>query len=386
MLHYFNFSNAGHALASLESGQNEVPSSSRELISLAQKWSITENGVVFQGLNFEMSYITSDFIQDNMATAVAYTLDCKEGGIIIPEDDLNVTIALDNTPPGAGYTERDFAVKIRANPSNLETSSIYSVVEDENGNLQARVEFCMRFSLFTQSTLIEANFLETIVKFKADLSSGFSIEDANVEPKKLLVSTVFKEFEVDAYQCDQNNVPLSAAALMTSTRQGEAIRVCVTPTQDAQDEGILMRGIRDFSYYRDYGGQIGIVTQVAIEYSQAASNFLTTLDCTPGDLVCSFDTILFASMFISPGFVEGSGTAELQIGSGSGRKRRLNAESRSSYRLLQGASGDSQFDLEMELQPGEPFNGKLRTSSSSKTKSVASFVAMGTIAILNLLI
>jgi len=303
---------------------------------------------------------------------------------------MNMTIIADDTPPGEGDLERNFAVKVQVDPSRLQGSSVFSIEQTEDGNDQVRVEFCMRFSLYTQSTLIEVNFLETIVGFTANLNSGF-IVDANVDPKEILITTAFEDFEVDAYQCDRNNVPLSAAALATAMNQGEIIRVCVTPTQEAKDEGLFMKEIKSFSYYRDYGGQIGIVTQVAIENSQEASNFLTVLDCTPGDLVCTFETILFASMFMSPGFVDGSGTAALQFGTSSasissGRERQLRGESGSQDRVLQVESPESKFDLDFELVPGEPFSGKLKTSSSSKTKVISSFVTMGAIAILNLVI
>ena len=124
-----------------------------------------------------------------------------------------------------------------------------------------------------------------------------------------------------------------------------------------------------------------------MENSQAASNFLTVLDCIPGSEVCSFDTILFASMFISPGFVNGRGTALMQFGSNSGRKRRLTAESshRSLAKEKDGATATSIFDLDLEIIPGEEFNGVLKQSSSPTTNIILSFIMIGTMGFLNLL-
>mmetsp|Transcript_16776 Transcript_16776/g.41924 ORF Transcript_16776/g.41924 Transcript_16776/m.41924 type:complete len:395 (+) Transcript_16776:431-1615(+) len=378
-LHCLNFFSADFALALSETGHDDVDYS-RELVGLAQKWNLTDNGVEFSAMNFNLGYITSDFIIDNMVTATAYSSECKGGGVLIPQDDLAVTIIPDDTEAGAGDLERDFSVRVDVNTANVGISSVYDVIDD-----QARVEFCMRFSLYTRGTNIEVNFLETIVKFTADLSSGFSIEQVNVEPKNILEATAFQNYEVDAYQCDANNERLSTEELANAMNQGEVIRVCVTPTDTAQQEGVYMRAIESFTYSRDYGGPTGLVTQVAVENSQSASNYLTVLDCVPGSLVCTFDTVLFASMFLSPGFVDGSGSAVMQFGTSSSRQLEAESSHRSLQKGKEGSITTTEFDLDFELVPGEEFNGVLKTSSSSKIKAILSFVTIGTIAILNLI-
>lgn len=378
-LHCLTFFNADFALALRGSVHDDVDYS-RELVGLAKKWNLTDNGVEFNAMNFNLDYITSDFILDNMVTATAYSTECKEGGELIPQEDLAVTIIPDDTEAGAGDLERGFSVRVDVNTDNVGISSVYDVTDD-----QAKVEFCMRFSLFTRGTNIEVNFLETIVTFTADLSSGFSIEQVNVEPKNILETTAIQNYLVDAYQCDSNNERLSTEELANAMNQGEIIRVCVTPTETAQKDGVYMRSIESFTYYRDYGGPTGLVTQVAIENSQSASNHLTVLNCVPGSLVCTFDTILFASMYMSPGFVDGSGTAVMQFGSSSSRQLEAESSDRSLQKGKQGSIATSEFDLDFELVPGEEFNGVLKTSSSSKIKAILSFATIGTMAILNLM-
>lgn len=396
-LHHFNSRNENCVLASSEYEQENY----RELAGLAEKWNLTDNGVDFMGMNIQLHYIVSDFIIDSMIEAVAYTNDCKEGGITIPEEDMTVNLITDDTPPGGGDFSRDISVNVQVYPENIASSMVYQVVTDELGRRQAKVNFCMRFSTYTNgATPIEVNFLETLVGFTANLDAGFSIDGVNVEPKEKLVTTAMEDFDVDAYQCDRNNQPLSATALSRAMNQGEVIRVCVTPNQEAREEGVFMKAIESFTYYRDYGDDIGMVTQVAIENSQAASNFLTDLWCTPGSLVCAFETVLFASMFLTPGFVDGEGTALLQIGNNaeSSRKQRRGLQGQSSYRSLRegghrslpedgdGKGEASKFNLDFELIPGEEFNGRLRTfSSSSKTTTILSFIAMGAMGALNLL-
>lgn len=380
ILYSLNLFNAGYALALAESEYNDV-ASSRELVGLAEKWNLTDNGVEYSALSFELSYITSDFILENMVAAVAYSIECKEGGDVIPDNDLNITVIPDDTDAGSGDLERDFTVRVGVNAENAESSSVYTVTEN-----QAIVEFCLRFSLYTPGAAIEVNFLETLVTFTANMTAGFEIEEVNVKPKEVLITTAFEDFDVDAYQCDRDNEPLSATELAKAMNQGELIRVCVTPTEDAQEEGVYMRAIESFTYYRDYGGATGLVTQVAIENSEAASNYLTVLNCVPGSRVCSFETILFASMFMSPGFVDGSGTAILQFGSDSATSRRLETES--PHRSLEEETNtrSTTFDLDFELLPGEEYMGVLRTvASSSKLNVILSFATIGTMTILNLM-
>jgi len=391
MLYYIYFLNAGYALASSESRLSDVRVYPRELANLAEKWNLTDNGVDFGGMNFRLDYIVSDFIIDNMMEATAYTIECREEGLAVPEADMDLTIVTDDTPPGEGDTERNISVEVTVKPENIENSLIYKDVYDENGQKSAEVQFCMRFSLYTNgATPIEVNFLEILIGFTADLSAGFSIDAIAIKPKEILVVTASQDYEVDAYQCDNDNEEISGTTLAEARNQGEVIRVCVTPNQDARDQGVYMRAIESFTYSRDYGGPLGLVTQVAIENSQEAPNYLTVLFCTPGILVCVFETVLFASMFMTPGFVGGSGTALLQIGDNPDENRRRNLESQSSYRSLQegddGVAAVSEFDLDFELVLGEKFNGILKTSSSSKTNAIFSFVAMGTMVSLNVLL
>jgi len=371
VLYYIHFLNVGHILALPESKLSDFNFNSRELASLAAKWNLTSNGGDLDIMTFRLDYIVSDFILDNMMTATAYTTECKEGGYLVPDSDMKFEIVMDDVPPGAGDSERNISVNITVDPS-IEDSIIFTTVDDENG-MSAEVDFCLRLSLYTDgSTPIEVNFLETIVGLRVNLSSGFSIDAFQVAPKEVLLVTASEEFEAVGYKCDRNNDPLTGEALTKAMNQGEVIRVCVTPNQEARNQGVYMRAIESFTYFRDYGGPLGLVTQVAVEDSKAASNYLTVLDCTPGMLVCTFETILFASMFMSPGFVDGSGTAILQFGSDANIWRQRNLESQSSYRSLQEGDGEtvvSKFDLDFEIIQGEKFNGVLKKSSSLDTKT-----------------
>lgn len=366
-------------------------SDARELAGLAEKWNLTENGVKFQGMDFEMRYIVSDFILDSMMQAIPYTVECQELGTEIPSSHMEYSLQFDNTPPGDGNLERAVYLKIRVNP-DIENSLAYKdVYNEETGELTAEVDFCVRFSLYTStSTPIEANFLESIVGFKADLTAGFSIDTVLVSPKEKTITTSVENYEVEAFLCDNENLPLSGSAFTKARTQGELIRACVTPTQIAQEDGVLIKAIEEFTWYRDYEGALGRVSQVAVEDSREASNFLSILYCTPGSLICAFESILFSSMYLTPGEISGAGTALLQLGGGEedySETRGRDLESSSVSRSLQGGIVDptSKFGLNYELRLGDPFIGALKTSSSQKISLIFSFITMGVIASLSLI-
>mmetsp|Transcript_7457 Transcript_7457/g.16033 ORF Transcript_7457/g.16033 Transcript_7457/m.16033 type:complete len:410 (-) Transcript_7457:133-1362(-) len=395
VLHYYSgyarASNAMNFNIRYDETYDGDTSDRRELAGLAEKWNLTENGVKFQGMNFEMRYIVSDFILDSMMQAIPYTVECQELGTEIPFSHMSYNLNFDDTPPGDGNLERAVYLNITVNP-DIENSLAYKDVYNETtGELTAEVDFCVRFSLYTStSTPIEANFLESIVGFKADLTSGFSIDTVQVAPKEKTVTTSVENYEVEAFLCDNENLPLGGSALTKARTQGELIRACVTPTQIAQEDGVLIKAIEEFTWYRDYEGALGRVSQVAVEDSREASNSLSLLYCTPGSVICAFESMLFSSMFLTQGEVSGAGTALLQLGGGdesSGTRGRDLVESPSKSRSLQGGIVDptSKFGLNYELRLGDPSIGSLKTSSSQKISLIYSFITMGVIASLNLI-
>jgi hypothetical protein len=324
---------------------------SRELISLADKWNITENGFSYDELSFSLDYNMSDFIRDNMMVAELFTADCKEGGVTVPSSDLSVMLVPDATEPGVGENIRGASVKIDVNPLTISSSPVYSENTTPGGLVVATVRFCMRFGLYTNGdSPIEVNFLETLVTLTVDLTDGFAIETLNVSPKDELVRTASQAYEVDGFQCNTSNEPLSDSDRAAARKQGEIIRVCVRPNQAAQDDQIFMRYIESFEFQRDYGGQIGIISQPAVEEREPASNLLTELYCIPGSSVCAFETILFASMYRTPGAVTGFGVASMQFGNENNSRRKLRQSSRATQED-EAVAAVAEFGLDFELVP-----------------------------------
>jgi len=347
----------------------------RNLVSLQEKWNLTANGFQYEQLAFSLDYITSDFIMDSMMQAQLYTSECKEGGITVPPSDLNLTLVPDQTEPGVGENLRDVSVRIEMDSETITGSNLYSE-ETIDGQLMATVRFCARFGLFTNTeTAIEVNFLETIVTLTIDLTSGFSIDTITVQSKDALVRTATQAYEVEAFQCDSLNQPLSESELAAASTQGSILRVCVQPDAIAREQEVYMRYIDSFDFQRDYGGQIGLVLQPAVENREAASNQLTDLYCTPGDEVCAFETILFAAMFRTPGAVTGSGIASMQFGSEPTVSRRNLRQSSRDLQEDDSIAATAEFDLDVEVVPvRNPFLDRYRSSSYP---AISSWVSSG---------
>jgi len=401
LLHCVCSINEGYAIknssTSTKTQSRERERNERDLATLQEKWSITDNGVEFGGLEYTLKYITSDIIINSMMDATVYSIDCKKGGVIIPSSDMSVNLVPDNVPPGTGENQRDVYVDLVLAPDNLINSVAYNEVTDETGTT-ATIQFCMRFGLSTNGdTPIEVNFLETVITLSIDLTSNFSITSIDVESKEKILQTAEVAYRVESFQCNRSNGRLSEIELSVARNQGAVIRLCVQPDQEARDQDIVMKSINSFIFNRNYGTPIGIVTQSAIEDGEAATNFLTELDCTEGSLVCVFETVLFASMFMAPGSVTGSGVASMQFGITRRKERILirqqqQQQSYSSQREIQEVDNpidkESKFDLDFELLPQLSYTDELimQMSSTTKISVLYSFLAIGvTVSLLLLL-
>jgi hypothetical protein len=176
---------------------------------------------------------------------------------------------------------------------------------------------------------------------------------------------------------------------LTSIRnQGAEIRVCVRPDEDARADGIYMRAIDSFTWTRDSPVAI---TQAAVENRVEAANTLTSLYCAPGELVCHFVSILFASFYATPGAVAGSGIASMQFGGddtyigvdgyqydAGGTKLTAFTKNRRNLRQLQEEeeAASAEFDLSFDVDQGDlTFSDSTSGASSTVGTLAMSMVA-----------
>jgi hypothetical protein len=354
--------------------------------ALEQKWNISEDASFeYSSLSFKLGYTVSDFIsnpllarklEDNtypnsgMARFSVYDDGCKEDGVEILANTTSgiasIVPDLDQLTSAAGtghFMDREAVVNITIDPEAIAQNDILYTEDTSGFQVTAEIRFCVRFGLHTTSaTSVEVNFLETLVTLNVDLTDGFEIGSISVEPRDRLVRTANQVYLVVGYRCDANN---NAVGNTDPINQGTVVKVCVEPDSEAIADGIKMRSIDDFTWTRSTPN---VVNQPAIiGRNVVANNQLTTLDCLPGDAICTFDTILFAAFYTTPGAVLGSGVASMQFGTtDNGVGRRLRGETGDGRDLqADDAAAAAEFELDFDVAQGLLPQGTSGTGSIS---------------------
>jgi hypothetical protein len=121
-------------------------------------------------------------------------------------------------------------------------------------------------------------------------------------------------YNVNSYLCDENLDPLNEEAGNAVVRnEGDSlVRVCVERNEKCVQNGLFLRHIDAFSFFRDDQRQVAVAP-----VNLPADNALTEIFCERGSHKCYFETLLAAQFFTSAGTVRGSGAASLQFGSNS---------------------------------------------------------------------
>jgi hypothetical protein len=319
----------------------------RGLGSLAQKWNISDPTFDYEGLQFTLVYAVSSFIADDMGT---YTITDGEDCVIpvlVASDEGNqvgfafyspglVVLSSSAAKDNSGDSIRSFKLDIKVNPEEISNNAVVYKEDVVNGEIFGRVAFCVRFQLNTPGgSSIEVNFLETIVQLNVDLTDGFSIGTVAVAPKDRLTTTANEVYEVQAFQCNTLNAPIT-----TTFNQGQVIRICISPVSDALNDGVNMRDVQSFTFTRDE------IEQIAVENNDAASNGLTSLECIEGEQVCWFETLLKAEFYASPGAVAGSGIATMRFGQ---PQRRLQTTASRALQEEPEVAGAAEFTLDFSV-------------------------------------
>jgi hypothetical protein len=366
----------------------QADDSQRGLATLAQKWNISDPSFTYESLSFTLAFGVSDYIRRDL-DMVKYTVwdencDSAEGvslwpaaaanGLTSVTDDTATSLEMSDNgaPTGGDIMSQDVGITIIIDPGTVSANSNIYTEDTTVGAVTAEIRFCVRFELHTPnylSTIVEVNFLETLVTLSVDLSDGFEIGSIAVEPKDRLVRTANQVYRVRGYQCGVGEFELTAAEKAATRVQGSVIKVCVTPDAEAKADGIYMRSIDSFSFNRDPLADTPVV-QVAILNKVEAANLLTTYSnslCT-GKEVCFFSTILFANFYTSEGQVDGSGIASMQFGEDSGRRLRLGDRN-----LQDDAAAAAEFELE--------FGVEALTETPSGAASIGAMLMTGLIAL-----
>jgi hypothetical protein len=245
-------------------------------------------------------------------------------------------------------------VNITIDPEAISQNDLLYTEDTSGSQVTAEIRFCVRFGLYTKSvTSVEVNFLETLVTLNVDLTDGFEIGSIAVAPRDRLVRTANQVYLVIGYRCDAANDKVVIDLAIT---QGTVVKVCVEPDAEATADGIKMRSIDDFTWSRN---SPNTVNQPAIVgRNRVAANQLTTLVCTGGQQICSFETILFAAFYTTPGAVLGAGVASMQFGTtNNGRRLRGDSEGRDLQEDDAAAAAEFELDFDVAQATAEGTSG-----------------------------
>jgi len=347
---------------------------------LERRWNVSGPVFKYEDLQFDMTFTTSDFIQDSM---VEYRLydghNCKDGNGVNEAGSMDITennfllsrMRPDLAPLGDGNGSREMKVTLNLVPDLVTNSSIY-----EDNESTGVVKFCLRFSVYnlerSHPESMEVNFLEVPVVLTIDLSSGFTI-DLEINSADSVVQKAYDDTAVEAYLCDNEANIIE----FDSRQQGQTIRVCVVPTEETLKDGGYLRYIEEFTFTRDD------LSQVAISPGNggAAADDLTVVSCFSGATICAFETLLNSAFFDGGiGVVLGTGKAFLQIGQGpieavTTRRRLQENNGKSPDSLL--AERPTNFQLEVVAIPEESSNKPVISGAISATEINRAVIALG---------
>ena len=119
-------------------------------------------------------------------------------------------------------------------------------------------------------------------------------------------------FLADAYECDENNLPVTVPVY----KQGDALRICIKPDVRSTENGLYMRRIDSMYLSRP---DIPEIIQYAVEGGLEDFYGMSQVICARGSTVCRVETIIRAEFFASPGVITIGGIASLQFGPHSSR-------------------------------------------------------------------
>lgn len=375
--------------------------------ALLSRWDLIEPDLFFcsDGADFVFRYSMSDLIEDDMVDFELFRPGCEiniwSNNYMVPK------VERDLAPLGNGGKVRQMLVALQPNINLLAVSPVYSVSEDGS---TGTIAFCIKASVYTkdreslvnykeieyaQETVIKADvrrldvetnsILETPSqnhrRLNLDCSNGFDIvfenwwsttitvmgevEEVNItnvtESDFSIVVASKKElsagendtsgildvedwsFLLLSYQCDENNNEITTP---TAFNQGDTIRICIEPDQEAKDTGLVMSNIDTLYFTR---GDIPSIYQYAVEGGQPDFYGMSELFCDPGSVKCAVETTIRSEFFASSGMITATGTATFEWNWENGR-RHLQEDNERDLQEAPGVDSIGRFALNIPLK------------------------------------
>lgn len=196
---------------------------------------------------------------------------------------LSSRLRVDLKPVGTGESTREMKVTMTVDPSNIQTSPIYQQDSTEGYGI---VRFCVRFGVYNKDIAdvesVEVNFLETLIRLSVRLEDDVNGFIGRVPDVQLVQDLADEGTAVLAYVCDSDSNLLE---VVDDGSGVQVVRLCVMPTPEIMEEGVVLKEIEKFSFYRNMSNGESVEPFVL----EASLDNLIAFDCQPGADVCAFE-------------------------------------------------------------------------------------------------
>jgi hypothetical protein len=248
-----------------------------------------------------------------------------------------LTVAF-NPSSAVGANDGTVAVDVTVAAAEAAKSAMWTPSGIEGGG---SMEFCVRYSLYTDNGLNEINYAETLITLTVTMEGGFTVEDFAVSEKDKETSTQTQAYVVEATLCADQASPFLQGSL-----------ICVNVAPSSTD--VVVTSISDFTWTN------GAQTQIALP--TAGGDGLTSYEPTaPG----TFSTILYAQFYETGTPVSGAGTANLGFAA-----RRLGSDNGRALQELGAADAVQDFSIVADIVKSDDSPTALQTAGGA----TASFV------------
>lgn len=285
-------------------------SSSRKLqlgTGVLDRYQVGQSTIDFDGMHVKLVYPLSDLVPDDSVSVKTFSdVDCTVD--ISDNDYLFHEITYDDNPNPTGEKNREVTVTYTFDPAEIQGEDVWIEKEDNSVFLSFCTAIILHTGALSDPSSGPMTSLDTVVYLQVEFEGGFA-EEFPVGPADRLNENAQEMYKVDGFICDESNEALDMNKPMV---QGERVRVCVKPTDRALGDGIFMRQVDSFTFYRvkDDGSE---VTQIALTDGMSANPELTDITCPRGSTICWFETLLKADFYFKPGIIFGYGEAWLQV-------------------------------------------------------------------------
>jgi hypothetical protein len=272
------------------------------------RYQVGESILGFDGVQIELIYPVSDLVPDNTVLIQTFsdfdcTIDISDNDYLVP------TITYDSNPNPTGEKNRNVTVTYSMDANEIINHDVW--VEEEE-TAQAFISFCVAFHLYSgdvddPNSVSQAR-LDSGISLKVDFQDGFQV-GSSVGPSDRLDENARQVYFVEGFLCDENNEMVVSNEPFI---QGRPVRICVKPRDEALADGVTMRQVDSFTFYRDKDDETQIA-QTALRDGMSDNAELTLITCERGSELCWFETLLKADFFFEPGITYGYGEAWLQV-------------------------------------------------------------------------